>query len=102
MEVLMTQSPMAFAQFAAQPVEASFSDQPTIELIVRARDGDTGALEAILHRCLPQLKRWAHGRLPAAARGYLDTGDLVQEVALHAIRRLDTFKPRHVGAMQAY
>jgi RNA polymerase sigma factor (sigma-70 family) len=40
--------------------------------------------------------------LPAAARGTLDTGDLVQETVLHVLRRLDTFEPRHVGAMQAY
>jgi RNA polymerase sigma-70 factor (ECF subfamily) len=56
----------------------------------------------LLQRCLPSLKRWAHGRLPSSARGYLDTGDIVQEAALHALRRLDTFEPRHVGAMQAY
>lgn len=60
------------------------------------------AVEALLQRCLPSLTRWAHGRLPAAARGSLDTGDLVQEAALHALRRLDVFEPRHVGAMQAY
>ncbi|MSO46317.1 MAG: sigma-70 family RNA polymerase sigma factor, partial [Acidobacteria bacterium] len=47
-------------------------------------------------------KRWAHGRLPAAARGSLDTGDLVQEAAMHVVQRLDVFQPRHVGAMQAY
>jgi len=40
--------------------------------------------------------------LPAAARGYLDTNDLVQEAALHLVKRLDLFEPRHVGAMQAY
>ena len=78
------------------------SDQPTIELIHRARRGDPAAVEAILQRCLPSLKRWAHGRLPAAARGHLDTGDLVQDAAMNAIARLDTFEPRHVGAMQAY
>jgi RNA polymerase sigma-70 factor, ECF subfamily len=78
------------------------SDQPTVELIIRARGGDSAAVEAILQRCLPSLKRWAHGRLPAAARGHLDTGDLVQDAAMNAIARLDTFEPRHVGAMQAY
>ena len=78
------------------------SDEPTIELVVRARAGDRLAVEALLQRCLPSLKRWAHGRLPASARGALDTGDLVQEAALHAIARLDLFEPRHVGAMQAY
>jgi RNA polymerase sigma factor (sigma-70 family) len=78
------------------------SDEPTVELIIRARTGDQTAVEAILQRCLPSLKRWAHGRLPAAARGHLDTGDLVQDAAMNAIARLDSFEPRHVGAMQAY
>jgi RNA polymerase sigma-70 factor (ECF subfamily) len=59
-------------------------------------------MEALLQRCLPPLKRWAHGRLPAAARGRLDTGDLVQEAALHVLGNLVRFEPRHVGAMQAY
>ena len=78
------------------------SDEPTVELVIRARAGDRSAVEALLERCLPPLKRWAHGRLPAAARGSLDTGDLCQEAALHTLRRLDSFEPRHVGAMQAY
>ncbi len=78
------------------------SDEPTIELVSRARGGDMTAMEALLQRCLPPLKRWAHGRLPAAARGRLDTGDLVQEAALHVLGNLGTFEPRHVGAMQAY
>jgi RNA polymerase sigma-70 factor (ECF subfamily) len=78
------------------------SDEPTIELVVRAQDGDRQAVEALLQRSLPQLRRWAHGKLPPAARGKLDTGDLVQETVLHVLRRLDTFEPRHVGAMQAY
>ena len=91
---------------AGDPVERQvdvlLSDEPTIELVVKAREGNREAVEALLQRCLPQLKRWAHGRLPAAARGSLDTGDLVQETVLHVLRRLDTFEPRHVGAMQGY
>jgi RNA polymerase sigma-70 factor (ECF subfamily) len=78
------------------------SDEPTIELVVRARSGDRHAVEALLQRSVPQLKRWAHGRLPPAARSTLDTGDLVQETVLHVLRLLDTFQPHHVGAMQAY
>jgi RNA polymerase sigma factor (sigma-70 family) len=78
------------------------SDEPTIELVIRAQDGDRGAVEALLQRSLPHLRRWAHGKLPAAARGKLDTGDLVQQTVLHLLRRLDTFQPRHVGAMQGY
>jgi RNA polymerase sigma factor (sigma-70 family) len=82
--------------------ESLISDEPTIELVFKARDGDRVAVEALLQRCLPDLRRWAHGRIPASARGSLDTGDLVQETVLHVLRRLDTFEPRHVGAMQAY
>jgi RNA polymerase sigma factor (sigma-70 family) len=78
------------------------SDEPTIELIVRAKTGDGNAAEALLQRCLPPLKRWAHGRLPIAARGALDTDDIVQNAALQLLKRLPMFEPQHVGAMQAY
>jgi RNA polymerase sigma factor (sigma-70 family) len=78
------------------------SDEPTIELVMSARKGNRFALEALLERCLPPLTRWAHGRLPAYARGTCDTSDLVQEAAMHIVARLDKFEPRHVGAMQAY
>ena len=86
------------------PADATtlLSDEPTIELVISARAGNRLALEALLERCLPPVKRWAHGRLPAHARGALDTGDLVQEAAMHVLARLDKFEPRHVGAMQAY
>jgi RNA polymerase sigma-70 factor (ECF subfamily) len=88
---------------ALEPVGSTLlSDEPTIELVVRARAGDRAATEALLERCLPSLRRWTHGQLPAAARARLDTNDLVQEAALHLLQRLDTFEPRHVGAMQAY
>ena len=93
--------PNARRRGPARP-DGLLSDEPTIELVFKARDGDRAAVEALLQRCLPELKRWAHGRLPAAARGNLDTGDLVQETVLHVLRRLDHFEPRHVGAMQAY
>ena len=78
------------------------TDEPTVELLVKARDGDRVAVEALLQRCLPELRRWTHGKLPPRARDMLDTHDLVQEAALHLLQRLDTFEPRHVGAMQAY
>lgn len=77
-------------------------DEPTMELLIRAQRGERLAVELLLERCLPALKRWAHGRLPPAARGGLETADLVQESVLHVIRRLDTFEPRNGGAMQAY
>jgi RNA polymerase sigma factor (sigma-70 family) len=77
------------------------SDEPTLgSSCVRAPA--SMATEALLERCLPPLKRWAHGQLPIAARGSLDTNDLVQDAALNLLRRIDLFEPRHVGAMQGY
>src|SRR6185436_8087424 len=71
-------------------------------LVVKAKAGDRAAAEALLERCLPPLRRWAHGRLPAVARGNLDTNDLVQDAALNLLKRIELFEPRHVGAMQGY
>ena len=67
-----------------------------------AREGDGKAMNALLERCLPPLRRFAHGRLRGAARNLLDTGDLVQEAVMNALLHLDTFEPRRVGALQAY
>lgn len=74
----------------------------TVELLARARAGDRAAVEAIFARCMPTLRRWARGRLPAAARGALDTQDLVQDTVLKALQHLDHFESRHEGALQAY
>jgi RNA polymerase sigma-70 factor (ECF subfamily) len=96
---LVAPQPGSADEGTAQPL---LSDEPTIELVLKARGGDRAAVEALLQRCLPSLRRWTHGRLPPAARANLDTEDLVQETALHVIRRLDKFEPQHVGSMQAY
>ena len=98
----MTDRPLEPRPSTDEHLDPLLSDEPTIELVFRARGGDRLAVEALLQRSLPSLTRWAHGRLPAAARGAIDTGDLVQDAVLHALQRLDQFEPRHVGAMQAY
>jgi RNA polymerase sigma-70 factor (ECF subfamily) len=74
----------------------------TTELLTRARSGDHVALDVLLERSLPALRRWARGRLPRVARGLLDTQDLVQDTVVQTLRRLETFESRHQGALQAY
>lgn len=81
---------------------AQLIDEPTLELIVRGRAGDNLAIDALLQRSLPKLQRWAHGRLPMTARSQFDTCDLVQEVAISVLARLNRFEPDHAGALQAY
>ena len=81
---------------------ASASPMASVELLARARSGDTIALNDLCARYLPRLQKWAHGRLPPWARGALDTHDLVQDVLAQVIPRLGSFEPRHDGAFQAF
>ena len=74
----------------------------SLTLVRRAHAGDAAARDELCARYLPRLQRWAHGRLPATARGALDTFDLVQDTFLQVLGRLDQFQPRHAGAFQGY
>jgi RNA polymerase sigma factor (sigma-70 family) len=76
--------------------------ESTVDLLDRYRAGDTEALDRLVARLTPSLRRWAHGRLPPYARGMEDTQDLVQESVIRAVRAAGTFQPRHHGALQAY
>ena len=76
--------------------------ESSFELIRRAREGDSAAVEALCTRYLPRLRRWATGRVPPSARNVIDTGDVVLEVLYKAIRQLKTFEPRHDGSFQSY
>lgn len=74
----------------------------TYDLVQRARAGDLKARDLLFGRYEARLRRWAHGRLPAAGRGALDTQDLVQEALLRVFRQLPGFEPRHPGAFRDY
>jgi RNA polymerase sigma-70 factor (ECF subfamily) len=74
----------------------------SLDLLLRARNGDNGALDRLLARYLPRLRRWASGRLPAGARGMLDTGDIIQDAMVKALRHIDTIEIRSEGSLQAY
>ena len=80
----------------------TLSPEKTLDLLNRVKAGDSEALERLLARCLPSLRRWAHGRLPAYARDMQDTADLVQDTIISALKHLGRFEPRHEGALQAY
>ena len=80
----------------------SLSAVSSFDLVVRANAGDHDALEVLCARYLPRLQRWAHGRIPPAARGALQTHDLVQDTLIEVVERLPSFQPRHEGAFQGY
>jgi RNA polymerase sigma-70 factor, ECF subfamily len=76
--------------------------ESSVSLLERVRQGDREALDLLLRRYVPALRRWAHGRLPGWARDLADTEDLVQDTVFKTIQNLGTFENRHDGALQAY
>ena len=86
----------------APPPAAKPPLDSTAVLIDRYRAGDQGARDALFARYLPVLQRWAHGRLPAAARNLADTGDLVQVTLLRALSHVHEFDSQREGAFLAY
>ena len=71
-------------------------------LVELAKTGDVNALERLVQRYLPRLRRWTRGRLPPWARDAADTDDLVQETLLSAIRNLPQFTMREQHSLRAY
>lgn len=76
--------------------------ETTIDLLDRAKQGDDSALEQLVERSLPPLRRWARGRLPGYARSLQETQDLVQGAVMRVLPHLATFEARHPGALQAF
>jgi len=74
----------------------------TRELLSLAKQGDARAIEQLMGRYLPRLKRWASGRLPMHARSLMDTSDLVQDTLLHVLQGLDRIEVRGPGGFQSY
>ena len=86
----------------SSPNDRALDPETTVELLNLVKAGDDAARERLMARCLPPLRRWARGRLPAYARDMLDTEDLVQESVIAALRRIEGFEARREGALQAY
>jgi len=76
--------------------------ESTQELLSRYKSGERAALDCLLARYLPSLKRWATGRLPQWARTNADTEDLVQETLLQTFTRIESFEPQGRGSLHSY
>jgi RNA polymerase sigma-70 factor (ECF subfamily) len=82
--------------------DAESEIESTARLLERVRAGEPSARNDLAARFLPMLRRWAHGRLPRAARDVADTDDLVQVALMKSLNRVEGFVPRHEGAFLAY
>lgn len=91
---------------ASRPPKPAISTPPaaetTLDLLVRVHAGDSLALNRLISRYLPELRRWTSGRLPGWARKASDTDDLVQVTLIKAFQKLGTFEYRGEGALLAY
>ncbi|REJ82790.1 MAG: sigma-70 family RNA polymerase sigma factor [Acidobacteria bacterium] len=87
---------------SSDPSPADTPLASTATLIGRIREGDQGARELLVQRCLPALRRWARGRLPAYGRSLSDTDDMVQVTLMRALQRVEHFDPGREGAFLAY
>jgi RNA polymerase sigma factor (sigma-70 family) len=76
--------------------------ETSLELVRRACTGDAEAENEICRRYSPRLHKWARGRLPAGARPAMETGDVVQDVLIRAIRSFPDFELRHEHSFPAY
>jgi RNA polymerase sigma-70 factor (ECF subfamily) len=74
----------------------------SIPLFMRAREGDSDALNQLLSRYLPRLEQWASRRLPMALRSILSTDDLVQDAVINALGRIDHIEIRTEGGLLPY
>jgi RNA polymerase sigma factor (sigma-70 family) len=76
--------------------------ESSFELLLRAQAGDHHAVDKLLARYRPRLRRWASGRLPRYARAVADTDDLVQDALIGTFKNFKTFEHRGEWALQAY
>ena len=74
----------------------------SVDLLLKAQAGDDDALNRLLTRYIPRLRRWASGLLPWGLRSMLDTGDLVQDAVVNALPHLKTLEIRTEAALRFY
>jgi RNA polymerase sigma-70 factor (ECF subfamily) len=82
--------------------EADLSGNSTLLVLSQAQQGDQSAVRVLIERALPPVRRWAHGRIPAAGRGSADTEDLLQDAVVRTLKRTPSFEHRTVDALQRY
>lgn len=87
---------------ARTPAPGSRRTTSTGRLFARAERGDARAMARAVARCLPDLQRWTHRRLPRWVRSAADTSDLIQDAILRTLSRLDAFQPQGQRALAAY
>ncbi len=74
----------------------------TAMLLRQLKDGDQSSCEKLFNLYQPELMKWAHGRIPAQAKGFMDTQDMVQDTLMLAFKNIKSIKAQRPGAFFAY
>ncbi|WP_395377206.1 RNA polymerase sigma factor [Marinicella sp. W31] len=74
----------------------------TVVLLNGFRAGETGAVNDLFNLYQPLLLKWAHGRIPEKAKGYLDTQDVVQDTMALAFKNKEKIQAESAGAFFCY
>jgi RNA polymerase sigma-70 factor (ECF subfamily) len=82
--------------------EADASPDSTVVILDRAQRGDPKAIQTLISRAAPEVRRWARGRLPRHVRHDANTEDVVQDAVLKTLKNLARVRVRTVGGLQAY
>ena len=85
-----------------RPADDETAFDSTLDVLEKARQGDSSAARVLIERTVGPLRRWARGRLPYYARAGANTEDVVQDAVLRALARVDHFEHRSVDGMQKY
>ena len=71
----------------------------TLELVLRAQDGDEQALESLFGRYYDRVRRVVRVRIGPGLRSQLETGDVLQQTFMTAVRLFDRFEMRDEGSL---
>jgi RNA polymerase sigma-70 factor (ECF subfamily) len=91
-----------YAESGRHPGLTEHGGEPTEVLLRQASEGNDRALEQLLRRYGPRLRRWASGRLPLRARGREDTEDLVQEALIRTSAKIGGLRIQSGPGFHAY
>ena len=91
-----TRGPSSTRPSATERSTRELATDSTVTLLPLAAKGDHRAVEILIERMRPYLKRFGHGRLPRWARGRAETEDLVQESLIRALNHLPRFENQSI------
>jgi RNA polymerase sigma-70 factor (ECF subfamily) len=77
----------------------SATEAPTVELVRRTQQGEAAAREALFARYGGRVLAIARARLGARLRANLESGDILQEALLEALRGLERFEMRDESSL---